>query len=175
MLRGDRVTLRAIEPGDYPTLWRWYNDPRIMVYWGRPGNTTSLAEVARLEEFEASRGNSQKYIICSHDDHPIGIIDYYDLDWRNRSAWVSVLIGDDQFWGGGYGTDAMRTLLDYLFNQLGLHRIALNVHESNDRARRSYEKNGFVQEGLLRDWAYFDGKWVNGILMSVLSREFIRG
>lgn len=174
MLHGTLVDLRAVEAYDIPTLARWFNDPEVMVYWGRPGNTLSQAEVEAREQAEASRGSSRKYIIQTKDEQAIGQIDYYDLDWQNRSAWISIMLGEKQFWSGGYGTDAVRTLLRYLFYQLDLRRVALSLHESNKRAQRSYEKNGFVQEGLMRDWAHFDDRWVNGILMAVLRGDFDR-
>lgn len=172
MLSGKKVNLRAVEPSDYELIWQWMNDAESMVYWGRPGNSVSLMEVTRQEESQAARGNSRKYMVETKDGARIGMIDYYELDWQARSAWVSILIGEQDFWGGGFGTDAMRTLLAHLFRQMGLHRVALTVHESNTRAQRSYEKSGFVREGVLRDWAFFDDHWVNGVLMSVLDREF---
>jgi RimJ/RimL family protein N-acetyltransferase len=172
VLKGSLVNLRAVESDDYHLLWQWINDPDVMVYWGRPGNTQSLSEVTRQEELQASRGNSRKYIVETHDTLPIGQIDYYDLDWQARSAWTSIMIATPEFWGGGYGTDAMRTLLTYLFRQMGLHRISLNAHVTNSRAIRSYEKNGFKAEGTLREWAFFNGEWVDGLLMSVLDGDF---
>jgi len=174
MLGGTKVRLRAVEPADYELIWRWLNNPEVAQYWGLPGHTVSLPEVRRDEESQASRGTSRKYIIEALDSTPIGEIDYYDLEWKPRSAWVSILIGDTAFWGGGFGTDAMRTLLRYLFAELGLHRVTLTVHETNARAIRSYEKNGFVREGLLRDWAFFNGRYVNGVIMSVLAADFAR-
>ena len=175
MLRGSLVNLRAVEPEDYRLLWEWVNDPDVMVYWGRPGNSESLPEVGRLEEAQAARGTSRKYIVETHDARAIGQIDYYDLNWQARSAWTSILIADPQYWGGGYGTDAMRTLLTYLFRNLGLHRVSLSAHVTNGRAIRSYEKNGFKIEGTMREWAYFNGEWVDGVLMSVLDTEFPAG
>jgi RimJ/RimL family protein N-acetyltransferase len=172
MLVGARVHLRAIEPADYPLLHRWLNAPDVMLYWGRPGNTQSLAEIAEDEDRQARRGNSRKYIIETTDGRPIGEIDYYDLDLIARSVWTSILIGEPEFWGGGYGTDAMRTLLLYLFRELGVHRVVLTTHETNTRARRSYEKNGFVLEGVLRDWSFFGGTYVNSVIMAVLDRDF---
>src|SRR5579884_3974121 len=174
MIEGERVDLRAVEPSDLPLLASWLNDPRVMRYWGRPGQTLSVAEVAAREAADAARGNSRKYIIQTKDGHPVGQIDYYDLDWQNRSASVSILLGDPEYWGGGYGTSAMRALLGYLFRELDLHRVALTVHESNVRARLSYEKNGFVVEGTLRDWAYFEGTFTNGLAMAVLQDDFRR-
>jgi RimJ/RimL family protein N-acetyltransferase len=172
MLVGTRVRLRALDPSDFPLLTHWLNDSDVMVYWGRPGNTVSVSEVAAQEERNAARGNSRKYIIETTDGVPIGQIDYYDLDWQARSAWISIMIGHPDYWGGGYGTDAMRTLLTYLFRQLGLHRVALTAHAGNERARKSYRKNGFVEEGVLRDWAYFNDAWEDGVLMSVLAGDF---
>lgn len=172
MLKGSLVNLRAVEPDDYRLLWQWVNDPEVMVYWGRPGNSESLPEVSRLEAEQAARGTSRKYMVETLDGRAIGQIDYYELNWQARSAWTSIMIADREYWGGGYGTDAMRTLLSYLFNQMGLHRISLTAHITNTRAIRSYEKNGFTSEGTLREWAYFNGAWIDGILMSVLDRDF---
>jgi RimJ/RimL family protein N-acetyltransferase len=174
MLIGTKVRLRAVERSDYPLLARWLNDADVMLYWGRPGNVASVEEVARAEEEQARRGNSRKYMIETQEGVAIGQIDYYDLDWQARSAWISIMLGEREYWSGGYGSDAMRTLLRYLFEQLALHRLVLTVHASNTRAQRSYRKNGFVEEGVLRDWAFFNGAWVDGILMSVLDSDFRR-
>lgn len=172
MISGTRVDLRAVESYDIPVLTRWLNDADVMLYWGRPGNTVSQVEVEAQERVNAARGNSRKYIIQTKAGEAIGQIDYYDLDWQNRSAWTSIMVGEKEYWSGGYGTDAMRTLLGYLFHQLGLHRVVLTVHASNVRAQRSYAKNGFVSEGVLREWAHFDGAWVDGVIMAVLSQDF---
>ena len=174
MIKGRLVDLRAVEPFDIATLARWLNDPEVMVYWGRPGNTASVNEIEEQERSDAARGTSRKYIMLTKDGQAIGQIDYYDLDWQNRSAWISIMIGEADYWSGGYGTDAMRALLGYLFRQLSLHRVSLNVHESNTRAIRSYEKTGFVQEAVMRDWAFFEGHWTNGVLMAVLREDFER-
>lgn len=173
MLIGKLTNLRAVESTDYELLWKWANTPEVMQYWGRSGNTESLAQVAEREKAEASRGNSAKFIVETKDQRAIGQIDYYDLNWQSRSAWVSILIAEKEYWGGGYGTDAMHVLLRFLFRELGLHRVALNVHETNVRAQRSYEKNGFVREGVMRDWTFFDGAWRDAILMSVLTEDFV--
>lgn len=174
MLVGKKVRLRALEPSDYALLAQWMNDPDVMVYWGRPGNTATVAEISRREEANAMLGTARKYVIQNRDDAAVSIgqIDYYDLDWQYRSAWISIMVADSRFWGGGYGTDAMRTLLRYLFEQLGLHRVTLTVHEHNERAQKSYRKNGFQVEGVLREWQFFNGAWENGVLMAVLDRDF---
>ena len=65
----------------------------------------------------------------------------------------------------------MRTLLSFLFGQLRLHRVGLNVHETNTRAQRSYEKSGFVREGVRRKAYWRHGDWVDGVLFGLLREE----
>jgi RimJ/RimL family protein N-acetyltransferase len=74
----------------------------------------------------------------------------------------------------GLGTEALRLIVGHGFEQLGLHRIALEVFAFNPRARRVYEKTGFVVEGVLRDALRYDGAWVDAIVMSILAPEWKR-
>jgi RimJ/RimL family protein N-acetyltransferase len=73
--------------------------------------------------------------------------------------------------GRGLGTEATRLIVGYGFDQLGLHRIELEVYAFNPRARRAYEKVGFVAEGVLRDALWWDGEWVDAVVMSMLETD----
>jgi len=81
-------------------------------------------------------------------------------------------IGEKEYWGRGYGTDTMITFLDYLFNELGLHRVYLRVQSYNTRALKCYEKCGFIQEGVLRHHCFTRGKHYDELLMGILRDEF---
>lgn len=70
---------------------------------------------------------------------------------------------------GGYGTDAVNTLVGFMFNHLNIHRVYVNVFESNVRAIRSYEKSGFLIEGTLREAHFANGKYENTVVMGLLS------
>ncbi len=70
------------------------------------------------------------------------------------------------------GTDAVRLVIEYAFDELGLHRVELHVDEANGRAVRCYEKVGFVREGLLRDHRRVEGKFSNTVQMSILASEW---
>ena len=69
-------------------------------------------------------------------------------------------------------TEATRLVLGHAFEELGLHRVSLEVFAFNPRAQRAYEKVGFVTEGVRRDALRFDGEWVDSVLMSVLDHEW---
>ena len=90
----------------------------------------------------------------------------------NRSARISIAIYDRKQRGKGFGTDAMRVLLKIGFNFLNLHRIALNVFETNKAAIRVYEKVGFKKIGLHRETDFIDGGYVNDITMDILEDEW---
>ncbi|MDX2400228.1 GNAT family N-acetyltransferase [Microbacterium algeriense] len=73
--------------------------------------------------------------------------------------------------GRGYGTEAARAVLDHAFDDLGVHRVGLDVFAFNPRAERSYEKAGFRHEGRQRETLFWDGEWVDSILMAALSTD----
>ncbi|MHA6762875.1 GNAT family N-acetyltransferase [Streptacidiphilus sp. PAMC 29251] len=77
-------------------------------------------------------------------------------------------------YGRGLGTEATRLICGYGFEKLGLHRISLEVYAFNPRARRVYEKAGFVAEGVQRDALRWDGEWVDAVTMSILAGEWER-
>jgi RimJ/RimL family protein N-acetyltransferase len=99
-------------------------------------------------------------------------LDRVDLVDRRASLAIGLLRQQDQ--GRGYGTEAVRRVLAYAFDELGLHRVSLRVLASNVRAIRCYEKCGFQLEGRERETVFLDGAWRDDLIMGLLSREFQR-
>jgi len=106
------------------------------------------------------------------DDQLIGDIGL-NPKWVEGDAWVGIAIGHRDFWGKGYGTDAMRLILRYAFTELNLRRVSLAVHDYNGRARRSYEKSGFRLEGVMRQDQLKEGKRSDSIFMGILREEWL--
>ncbi len=94
------------------------------------------------------------------------------VDWVDADAIAGIAIGDRLFWGRGYGTDAMRLLVQYAFLELNLRRVTLGVNAFNGRARRSYEKVGFRKEGTYRAGMLRDGQRADSIYMGILHEEW---
>jgi len=171
-LEGKRVYLRPIENDDldffYTTLWD-KEDRRLT------GTQTVFSRIGVQKFFEnISQDNSRiDLIIClQENNHPIGDMAMLDIDHRNRNAVVRISIFDHEFWGKGYGTEAMSLLLKYGFEILNLHRIGLDVFSFNKRAVKSYEKLGLKQEGIIKDKLFYDGEYHDSIIMGVLEDEF---
>lgn len=106
------------------------------------------------------------------DDRLIGHIGLF-VQWAEGDAWVGIAIGERDFWGRGYGTEAMHLALQYAFTELNLRRVSLAVHAYNTRARRSYEKAGFRLEGVMRQDQLKEGKRSDSIFMGILREEWL--
>lgn len=172
MLRGRLVTIRALELDDLKHLWRWQNDPEVMSQlWVEP---TSMRALEREYEAELGSEVAKRYLIVEAESRrPIGVIWYYSLR-PGHSAGVGIYIGEADAQGRGYGTDALRTFLAFLFEVKQLHRVGLSASSENARAIACYSKCGFQQEGITREFCWIGGRWVDLVEMGILAREFKR-
>lgn len=170
-LNGKRVTLLPMGAEHFEALWRVMSEPEVLRLTGSQGE---LAE-ARAREWVASRGGTGDRLDLVIVDNVTGacvgeaVLNLWDPD--NRSCGFRILIGSEGQ-GKGLGTEATRLVVGHGFEELGLHRISLGVFAFNPRARRVYEKVGFVAEGVERDALLWDGEWVDSINMSILEHEW---
>ncbi|MFL7807263.1 MAG: GNAT family N-acetyltransferase [Anaerolineae bacterium] len=174
MIYGTITRLRRIERDDIPTFVRWFADPEVREFLllNRP---ISIAEEEQWFVQQLQSQNAELFAIETNDGIHIGNIGLHDINWLHRSAEMGIVIGHKQYWGKGYGSDAIRTLLRFAFDEMNLHRVQLTVYEDNARAIRAYEKCGFRHEGRLRDAVYRKGRYYDMLLMSVLSGELQPG
>jgi diamine N-acetyltransferase len=174
IIRGERVYLRATERSDIPTFVRWFNDSETLSYLSMRAPMSHDGEEQWFNEMSKNEGkDAYHFVICLlEDDRPIGTIGLFGIDIINAHAGIGIGIGDKQLWGQGYGTDAMFALLDFGFGMLRLERLWLEVNDNNARARRSYEKCGFVLEGIERHAMFKRGQFHDVELMSILRDEW---
>jgi RimJ/RimL family protein N-acetyltransferase len=107
------------------------------------------------------------------DDHLIGDVGLGGLSWNHGDAYLGIGIGEREFWGKGYGSDAMKIMLAYAFTELNLRRVTLNVYEYNQRAIGSYEKAGFQHEGRVRQYLNREGRRWDLVYMGILREEWL--
>jgi RimJ/RimL family protein N-acetyltransferase len=107
------------------------------------------------------------------DDRLIGEIGLDGVKWNHGESFVGISIGEREFWGNGYGTEAMELILRFAFLELNLHRVSLDVFDYNPRAIRSYEKAGFIHEGRQRGSLKRDGHRYDMLYMGILREEWL--
>ncbi|MCJ7517578.1 MAG: GNAT family N-acetyltransferase [Methanomassiliicoccales archaeon] len=170
MLESKKVRLRAVERVDLPIFVKWINDPEVTQF-------LELNPPMSLEDEEKWFVNLQKsedkvFSIDTKEGKLIGNVGLIKLNWKDRSVLIGIMIGEKEFWNLGYGTDAIETLLRYLFYELAMNRVYLIADERNARALHCYEKLGFKKEGILRQNRYKNGVYTNDVMMSLLKDEW---
>jgi RimJ/RimL family protein N-acetyltransferase len=169
---GERIYFRPIEPEDEPRLRRWVNDPRN---WRFLTHRPPMNEPRELEWIQSLGQGTAQYVfgtVVREGDRLIGVTGFHEVNPIARRATVGIHIGDPAFQNKGYGTEAVRLLLRYGFEELNLNRISLVVISNNPRAIRCYQKAGFVQEGCLRQAAYRNGQFHDVYQFAVLRDEW---
>ena len=178
MFQGDLVRLAAVNPEtDVQAFWTW----------------TLRSEFLRLLDSEPARPHSPQFVQQSLnqpeifengflftvrtllDDQAIGRAELDGIEWPHASGWAGIGIGEPDYWDRGYGSDALRILLRFAFNEVGLYRISLNVFEYNQRAVHVYEKLGFKIEGHISGFLARDGKRWDLIYLGLLRPEWQEG
>lgn len=106
------------------------------------------------------------------DDRLIGFTRLFRVEWNNGTANLSLAIPDESDRGKGYGTEAIRLMLNYAFCELNLYRLSANTFESNKRALAFLQKNGFTVEVRRRQAIHRDGKRCDLLLLGLLREEW---
>ncbi len=168
-----KVYLRALEPEDYKISIKWRKDDST---WSLLGGTKYFVSEAYekkwVEEAIFGKGDIKLAICDAETDVYIGNIYLNKIDKTHRSAVLGILIGDKGYRGKGYGSEAIHHILRYSFEELGLHRVSALILEDNIASRRTFEKLGFVQDGILRESLFKGGKFRNQVVVSLLESEF---
>lgn len=175
-LVGEKVVLRPFVDADLDEIRVALRDPEVIRLTGStPGDEADQEKV--LRRWYGTRNAQPDRLDLAVVDRVAGVcvgeVVFNEWSAANGSCNFRVLLGPagrDR----GLGTEAVRMFVGYGFEQLGLHRIELEVFAFNPRARRVYEKVGFVAEGVLRDVKRDGDGWVDATVMSILSHEWAR-
>jgi RimJ/RimL family protein N-acetyltransferase len=181
VLAGDQVVLRPVVAQDIPALLAALADPEVLRLTGSVHDDTEVIagedQEQELREYYAARNQQPDRLDLAVIDRAsgrcVGEVVLNEWEEGNRSCNFRTMIGPDGR-DRGLGTEALRLIAGYGFEVLGLHRISLEVYAFNPRARRVYEKVGFVAEGVLREALRYNGEYVDATVMSVLDYEWAR-
>lgn len=156
--KGKLVYLRPFHKGDSETLQRWVNDPAVTEYLLRVFPATAREEDEWLDNQGKDQKNVALAIVTIDGDKLIGSIGLHQIDLVNRNAVTGTMLGEKDYWGKGYGTEAKMLLLDFAFNALNLHVIESKVLAFNARSLAYGRKCGYVEVGRLPGWIMRNGE-----------------
>jgi len=170
-MEDERLALYPVEAEDVEQLRDIVNDPaiRIPVMNRRP---YSLAD--EEDWFEEQRTDDDQVnfaVYHTGDGQLIGNVGLEMTDTASRVASIGYFI-DTDYHSEGYGTEAVQMLVEYVFNELNMHRLWARVQAGNDKSIGLLEKLGFEQEAELREHGYVDGAYRDILIMGLLRDEY---
>lgn len=163
------IKLREIERADLHLLNKWRNNYDLVSNLGAGFRYLSQEIDERWFNDYLSQRDKNVRLAIEFEGQYVGNINLTQINYVNRSAEFSIMIGETSMRGKGIGMSASQQVLKHGFNDLGLHRIWLTCTENNEIAFHLYKKLGFEVEGVMRNAVYKDGCFKNLILMSVLN------
>jgi RimJ/RimL family protein N-acetyltransferase len=172
-LQGKQIYLAVLEREDCKKIWNdfEYDFDNLT----EPLNIGHSAEKADewFNDIQKLQGNKNIRLgIFLNDDTVIGDAALQDIDNKNRSCSIGAGIAKIEHRGKGYGTEAMRLIIEYGFNHIGIERVTANTLEMNKSAQKALEKLGFVLEGRERKAYYFGGKKYDRLNFGLLADEY---
>ena len=174
MLVGNKVVLRGVTRDDVALMWRFNNDLDVELAGG--GDPPMPQAIERLwNEFDrrATNGGRDGAVFAIEADGKfIGQCLLHNFNHTARTCELGIGIGDKNYWGKGYGRDAVALLVEYAFRYRNFRRVWLWVHADNERAIRSYRACGFTEEGRLREHMWSNGRYVDVVYMGLLETDW---
>lgn len=170
-----RVSLRALEPEDLELLYEWENNPDVWLVSGTfaPFSRYILKRYIEDSHLDIFQSKQLRLMIDVLNDkkqntQTIGAIDLFDVDPYHARAGIGILIGDEAARNHGYASDALKILIDYSFQHLGLHQLYCNVAAENSVSMKLFLKSGFGIIGEKRDWLKTPNGWANEIMLQLV-------
>ena len=168
---GEKVYLSPQDSGDALLYVEWLNNYDVSKYVDQHVKNINLnSEREYLEKNESDRYNFA--IVDKETDKLIGSIGLSHVKNIHRTAELGIFIGDTNYLSHGYGSDAIKLLLDFAFNQLNLNNIMLKAISNNKRALKAYSKCGFKEFGVWEKSHFYDGQYYDLVYMNITRDDF---
>ena len=169
---GNKVLLRAITEADTALIVRWRNQESVKKHLFSQEELTPEQHLQYLRTRVLTGQTAQFIIVVQETQEPIGTVFLKNIDTHAQKAEFGIFIGADSARGKGCGQEAASLILRYGFERLHLHRIWLSVFSDNLPAIASYQKAGFLREGILRQDFKRDDGYVDVLVMGILIGEW---
>lgn len=172
-ISGKKVNLRPVSKSDIPNFLVWVNDEEIRdLVGGGQFPTTEQDEEKWFAKLQGDRSNIV-FVIETKDGLPIGVMGAHKIDWISRVCETGALIGDKDYRGGGYGTDAKMVLLNYLFNTLNIHKVCSAVISYNKRSLHYSMHCGYEIEGVRKKHLFKKGRYWDKVELGLFKKQWL--
>jgi RimJ/RimL family protein N-acetyltransferase len=164
------VAIRRAREDDLDFLVSLAAHEEVAPYLAVSGSRTPDELLAEIRDGEADPDAAGRFVI-EVDREPAGTMRFHRTNRRSRIAHLGGLAVHPDFRGRRVADEAARLLIRHLFDELGYHRLELEIYGFNDRAAAHAERLGFVREGIRRRAYRRDNGWVDGVLFGLLAED----
>ena len=176
VLETDRLILRSMRMSDARDLYAYASDPQVSqtVLWDAHQSIFQSRRFLRAAIWQYRRGLPASFAITLRDSgRMIGTIGFMWVNTDHKSAEVGYSLSR-AYWNQGYMTEALRAVIDYSFQTLGIHRIGAQHETDNEASGAVMRKCGMQKEGTLRGRLYNKGKYVDVNVYAILREDYNR-
>lgn len=172
-IEGEKIVLRALDARDTQFLYDLINDPETEKMLGGSSLPVSLEQQKNWIASQAGRVDVVRCVVADREnlEEGLGTVILSDIDRKNGVAQIHIKMERTRGRGKGYGTDALRTIVQYAFKEMRLNCIYAEVLCYNEPSQKLFQKCGFKRDGLLRSRVYKGGEYVDVISYSILKKE----
>ena len=172
-LKGDKITLRALEPEDIELLYRWENNSDIWEISDTlaPFSKYMLALYIKNSDKDIYESKQLRLMIEDMDGRAVGAIDLFDFEPQHARAGIGILISEKEDRQNGYASEALKLILEYGFKRLNLHAVYANIDANNEASIGLFKKFGFELVGTRKDWIRDAKGWKNEHLFQLINPE----
>ncbi|MBC7381837.1 MAG: GNAT family N-acetyltransferase [Bacteroidia bacterium] len=173
-IEGNTIYLREVRESDVnDNYYAWLNNSEVNQYLETRYYPRSKANIADYVKHMDGLSNEIFFAMCDKKTNKhIGNIKIGPINWIHRYGDISLLIGDQDFWGKGIATEAIRLVTEFGFFTLNLHKIKAGCYEQNVGSAKAFEKVGFIKEGLLKKQWMVKGKYYDEILLGLCIEDY---
>lgn len=151
------IRLRALEPSDVDCLYLWENNPEMWRYGFSPAPLSRHQIWEYVQQYDANPLTQQQLrLMIDNDGKAVGTVDLYNIDIRNRHAFVGIMVASEHR-RKGLGFKALQLIEDYCRHNLALKRIAATVAGDNEASIGLFVKAGYEPTALIPNWIYREG------------------
>ena len=170
-IQGERAILREQREEDAVFFSYWFNQPQIMFQCGFTDFTDEEKEKKTINISHRSE-DSLWFTITDKDGKIIGETGLLRMFPAWHQTDLSIIIPDPEMQHKGYGTEAIKIMLNMAFKEYEMHRVSIGVVALNTDALEFYKKIGFKQEGIMEEAYYYNNEYSDFIMMRILSYEW---
>ena len=171
-LESQRLLLRQITTADVHEIFALRSNANVMKYIPRPlcKNLNDAMDIINMIEQKLICNEGINWAITLKGNNTlIGFIGHYQIKWEHFRSEIGYTLSPD-FAGTGIMTEAIKLVIEYGFKDMNMHSLEAVIYPQNTASARVLEKNNFVKEAHFKENEFFEGKFIDAVVYSLLTR-----